>query len=64
MSEYISKEKVLEILKNGNSIDSQINDIDALPAAKLDVPPEETKGVRKKKRLKNTVPVTLSLIHI
>ena len=29
MSEYISKEKVLEILKNGNSIDRQIDDIEA-----------------------------------
>lgn len=58
MSEYISKEKVLEILKNGNSIDSQIDDIDALPAAKVDIPPEETEGIPKKKRLEKVVPVT------
>lgn len=58
MSEYISKEKVLEILKNGDSIDSQIDDINALPAAKVDVPPEETEGIRKKKRLEKVVPVT------
>lgn len=58
MSEYISKEKVLEILKNGDSIDSQIDDINALPAAKVDSPPEETEGTRKKKHLEKVVPVT------
>lgn len=58
MSEYISKEKVLEILKNGNSIDSQIDDINALPAAKVNILPEETEGIRKKKRLEKVVPVT------
>ena len=63
MSEYISKEKVLEILKNSNSIDSQIDGIDALPAVEVDVPPEETKGTRKKKRLKKAVPVTFKFYN-